>query len=174
MKDYSLDVIVDNDLYLLLPFYLFNFESEIHLSKDEKDEGKIQAATTAVKHRLSEVTSRLMQEADKKTISAFEYQTLVNMLNAVAHAITRTNEKVEKGVDDIMGGQILSYKAAEIWKEAWNKSRKESDTKSIRMMYPLLLEKKDSDQAVSELATNYEYKKSDIIDILGPLYQPQS
>ena len=80
-----------------------------------------------------------------------------------------------------MGGQILSYKAAEIrnetWKEAWNAAWNEATEKAnhenIRKFYPLLLGKEEPEQAVSELATTYKYDKSKIIEILGPAYKPQ-
>ena len=123
MEDYSLNSICEKSLYLLLPFYLFNEENIFHLKEDEKDETKINNARDFVLDTLTQLTDRFKKEADDRRISPYEYESVVAMLEKVTLALNQSSERVQKEVENFMGGSVISYKAAEMRQEALDLGR---------------------------------------------------
>ena len=104
MQDYTLDVLLEKKLFILLPFLFFNYEKELEKAPTDQEICKeIQALYDTILERLRGL-------ADSKKLTAYEASTVYDALKAVFEALGKTN-KAEKEVADIMGGVILEFSA---------------------------------------------------------------
>ena len=129
MSVYTLEDIFNKKLYFLLPFYIFNREDWIEVG--EKDIGKHDQLLTELT-RISDTLETLMK---KNEITTYEFYTIMEMAKIVADALIGNREKVKEGVDQIMGGKILEYRAKDILREGIAEGRVDQKTEDARAMY---------------------------------------
>ena len=133
MSVYALEDIFDKKLYFLLPFYIFNHEDWIKVGEEDADK-RIQLLTELTK--LSDTLEALME---KREITTYEFYTIMEMAKIVADALIGNREKIKEGVDQIMGGKVLEYRAKDILREGIAEGRVEGradqKTEDARAMY---------------------------------------
>ena len=78
----------------------------------------------------TELWQRLEGYVDKGKITEFEKCSIKAMCDKVAEALALNFDNVQKGIGDIMGGQILEYEAKRIAREAAEQARKEAEEKA--------------------------------------------
>ena len=101
LQDYSLDDIFGRNLYLLLPFFLFNLEKEV------REEQGSDSVVKKVNSCLEELIDRLNSKVTSEAISPYEYDTLVRMLKKVSLNLNKNYPEVQKGVIETMGGRVI-------------------------------------------------------------------
>ena len=108
MSDYSADDIFRKKLYILLPFYIFNFEKKFKKYSKNKDELK------ELTEEYEKISLRLQQLTQSGEITSFEKHTISKLSGDVADMIADGFEQVQKGVHDTMCGPIIVTEAKEI------------------------------------------------------------
>ncbi len=101
VSDYSIDDIFNEKLYLLLPFYIFNYENKL---------SEINCDVQAINQLFSlyaDIYTRLDHEQEKGSLSAISYSAIIKLIHSVAYKLTMKQENVHKKVGDVMGGKIL-------------------------------------------------------------------
>lgn len=101
VSDFSIDEIFDKHLYLLIPFYIFNYESQLRtISKDEEKLNELAAV-------YDNIVERLNSEHEKGFLSALSYGVIINMTRRVLQKLAKKHTLVQKKVGDAMGGKVL-------------------------------------------------------------------
>lgn len=122
VKDYTMEQILSEGLWFLIPFYFFRYNlKELDASTDKIE---------AMKAFYTELWQRLEGYVDKGKITEFEKCSIKAMCDKVAEALALNFDNVQKGIGDIMGGQILEYEAKRIAREAAEQARKEAEEKA--------------------------------------------
>ena len=111
VKSYSLEQIFEKNLLFLLPFYVFNLE------KDFPTYDCNEAALKKLKDIYADFMNRLERAVDEGRISAYNRRTILDMSKKVLENIASKYQNVRKGVNDIMGGQVLEHEGKNIFNE---------------------------------------------------------
>ena len=104
MQDYTLEYILENKLYILLPFLFFNYEKKLKKAPNDK------ALYEEILDLYDTILNKLKELTDSEIITAYEASTLYDALKTVFEALGRTNQ-AEQEVEKIMGGVILEFSA---------------------------------------------------------------
>lgn len=102
MSDYDIEDIFSKKLYMLLPFYIFNFESE--LTDINGSEEKLEKMFSV----YDEIYGRLDKELENGNLSEISFHAIIRLIHRVAYKLTMKCENVQKKVGDIMGGKVLN------------------------------------------------------------------
>ncbi len=123
VNDYSLDQMLNEGLWFLIPFYFFNFDlNDMDISEDKIEE---------MKETYKLLWSRLDEIVDGGKLTEFEKCAIKAMCDQVAEALSLTHSNVKKGVMEIMGGQVLDYEAKRIAKKAAEQAAEQSEISAI-------------------------------------------
>ena len=108
VQSYSFDEIKDKKLIFLLPFYIFRFEEKFEkYNNDEQELYKL-------KQEYQEIRGYLENEAKTERIDEYTKCTIIDMTIKVVKNIAVKYPNITKGVQEIMGGQVLDYEAKRI------------------------------------------------------------
>ena len=77
ISDFTIDSIFENKLYLMIPFYIFNYEKEF--KKINLDKQK----TEALANVFRGILNRLDIELEKGNLSAVSYDTIIRLTHKV-------------------------------------------------------------------------------------------
>lgn len=108
IKDYTIDELFEKKLYVLLPFSMFLFEKNL----DECENNK--SKRLELESNFQEIITRLNSLEEQKEISSFEHTTILEMLDKTSYNLNKNRPKVQKGVEQIMGGKVLDHPAKTI------------------------------------------------------------
>ena len=100
VSDYKIDEIFEKRLYLLLPFYIFNFEKqlgEIDQSPERIDELML---------RYEEIFVRLRKEQEAGRLSALSLGVIIRLIYNVARLLTKNQANVQERIGDVMGEKM--------------------------------------------------------------------
>ncbi|SFL49904.1 hypothetical protein SAMN05216390_1362 [Lachnospiraceae bacterium KH1T2] len=126
IKNYSLDKMLNEGLWFLIPFYFFNFNlNEMDASDDKIEDMK--ATYMDLWHKLDVIV-------ESGRLTEFEKCAIKAMCDKVAEALTLTHSNVQKGVMEIMGGQVLDYEAKRIAMAAAEKATKRNNIEAVKNM----------------------------------------
>ena len=101
MSDYDIDDIFRDKLFMLIPFYIFNYERqlpEMNLSEDKLDK---------LIEKYSYIFGRLEKEQKSGNLSALSTSAIIKLTYSVAYKLTMNQKKVQRKVGDYMGGKVL-------------------------------------------------------------------
>ncbi len=119
VKSYTLEEIFEKRLWLLIPFYIFNYEKRF--SKYEKD--------PALRQQMLADYERIVENLEELSIQhiidARECAMLLDLSKQVLKHIAKNYRKVKKEVRDIMGGRVLEYESKKLWRKALKKGKAE-------------------------------------------------
>ena len=124
VKDYTIDEVFQKELFFLIPFYIFIYESRFK-KMEEQGEG-----LDELRKDYQRIFDSLDEAAEKGLISAFVRKTIIEMSNKVLEKIAVKYGKVMEGVKSIMGGKVLEYEA----KNILNEGRAEGKLEKAREM----------------------------------------
>ncbi len=101
LSNYTLDDIFDEKLFMLIPFYIFNYDDYLDdmNNSDEKVNELIKV--------YEDIFRRLDTELEKGNLSALSYHAIIKLTQSVAYKRTMGQENVHRKVGDFMGGKIL-------------------------------------------------------------------
>lgn len=109
VPEYTLDEIMEKELYFLLPFHLFQYEKKLGLY--ENDEEQLE--------ELKEIYRQIMRYLDRKlaegNLTAFQCWVIQETTRKVAENLAVKYEKVREGVEEVMGGQVLELECVKQW-----------------------------------------------------------
>ena len=139
IQSYSLQQIFDKNLLFLLPFYIFNLEKNFPLYEASEE------ALENLKKVYVDFMDRLEKEVTEGHISAYYRRTILDMSKKVLENIATKYKNVQKGVNDIMGGQILEHEGKTIYnagikegiavgEERWRREEKLDTARRLRQM----------------------------------------
>ena len=167
IDNYSLECIFDKKLYFLLPFYIFNYESEFN--ELNSNEEKLETLKLEYKKLVNEL-QRLTKQGE---LSYYTYGVIIDMMKYVLQNIANKYENIRKGVDAVMGGTVLEYESKTIYNEGMRKGREEGREKGreegkkegilegrVKSMYY------DSDLTVKEIAMKLGKTEEDITELI--------
>lgn len=100
-SDYSINYIFEKRLYLLIPFYIFNYEKEFSGIND--DERRIQNMVDMYR----EIVDRLYTEVEKKQLSERSRNVIIKLTHKVIYKLLMKHERIQEKVGDFMGGKVL-------------------------------------------------------------------
>lgn len=108
MQSYTIDAMLNKQLLILLPFYLFVVEKSLKDCEENSDKlaELLDSLQTIVKGLDALLLLGYIDELTRKSILEFS-----NMVNV---HLARNYAKVRKGAEDVMGGKILEYEAKTI------------------------------------------------------------
>ena len=108
VPEYTADEILEKELYFLIPFYIFAYEKEVEKINDspERMEDLLQ-----VYKGFAEL---LQQKVTEGRLTEYERQVIRDMTVKVADSLVAKWSNVRKGVEDIMGGEILELEVDKI------------------------------------------------------------
>ncbi|MCD7956080.1 MAG: hypothetical protein LUG93_10110 [Lachnospiraceae bacterium] len=118
LKDYTLDDMISRELLILFPFYLFRF-SERTLKKCNQDEEQLEMIRSDYRRMQEHMT----QLADKGDLNEFYRHTIIYLCNVVVENLARRYRKVVKGVQSVMGGQVIETDAKKILNQGRQEER---------------------------------------------------
>ena len=108
VPEYTVDAILEKELYFLIPFHIFAYEKELEKINDNVEELE---DLLQVYKRFAGV---LQQEVTEGRLTEYERQMIRDMTVKVADSLAAKWSNVKKGVEDIMGGEILELEADKI------------------------------------------------------------
>ncbi len=108
IKDYTIDELFEKELYILIPFYLFNLEKDFALY--DSDERK----RWDLFNHFIKMRTRLERLAEDGRLKTFNQCMVRDMSNKVAQNLTRKYEIIRKGIGDIMGGKVIELEITQI------------------------------------------------------------
>ena len=110
LERYTKDYIFEKNLLLLLPFYVMRYEDAAHTIGEDSE--KLQGL-------LKEYEDiRINLEKELSTAGRSELYTDLNkLIIRISNYIFREEEKVRKGVDEVMGGKVLQLESERLREE---------------------------------------------------------
>lgn len=132
LANYTSSDIFEKHLLLLLPYYIMNYESQKKAIEEDTD--KLNALLDEYRNIAKLMQEELLEE-DKSVL----YTDLSNLIIRIANHVFSDNEKVKKGVADIMGGKVLQLESERIREE-----------KSVDIAKKMLLRHKNTYEEIAE------------------------
>ena len=155
MQDYTLDYIIANRLFILLPFLFFNYEKQLRKAPNDK------ALYREILELYDSILNNLREQANCERMTAYEASTLYDALKTVFEALGRTN-KAEQEVAQIMGGTILEFSADKYYDagraEGKAEGKSEGEQKLASLVNALIADGKTDE--VARAASDKDYRDS--------------
>ena len=110
MKWYTIEEILEKDLMMLLPFYILRYET----NKQNLEEND------AVREMVFQDYQRIEEYLEKKLLEKGKekaFRDIRELIRRIADYIFSKSEKVRKGMDEIMGGQVLELESDKLIKK---------------------------------------------------------
>lgn len=108
VPEYTADEILEKELYFLIPFHIFAYEKKLASMNDNPE--KLEDLQHIYK-RFAEV---LQQKVTERRLTEYERQVIRDMTVKVVNSLAAKWTNVKKGVDEIMGGEILELEVDKI------------------------------------------------------------
>lgn len=118
MADYSLERIFAENLYFLLPFFVFNLEDR--MDEFEKDENARQEFVDIYRNILEK-----LRDLDEAVLSLRSKGVIIKQMEAVAMRMTKEKKEVRRKVGDLMGGKVVEMEWLKQFDAAVAKGREE-------------------------------------------------
>ena len=118
LETYTRDSIFEKNLLMLLPFYIMRYEKDIHEMNENPE------MFQNLLNEYDEVRTNL-EKGLSGTDKAVLYMNLNKLIIKIADYICQNEEKVRKGIGEIMGGKVL-----ELESERLERLRKEAEAEA--------------------------------------------
>lgn len=124
-KEYNIDEIFEKQLFFLIPFYIFSFESSLNTINQNEDK------LMALQNKYADIVRRLDEATQTKVIDEYTNKTICEMTNKVVEHIASKYNNIIKEVSEVMGGRILEYEAKDILNKGRAEGRAEGHAAGI-------------------------------------------
>jgi hypothetical protein len=108
VKDYGVEEIFDKELYFIIPFHIFAYESKFPRMENNPDMLK------SVQEEYAGIVEQLEGALNKGKITEFDKKAICIMSERVLKKIADKYSNVREGVGVYMGGKVLDYEAKDI------------------------------------------------------------
>ena len=119
MSDYGIEDIFREKLFMLIPFYIFNYENELPQINDSKEK------INELFEKYNDVFRRLEEEQKTGGLSALSYDVIIRLTYSVAYKLTMKQSNVQMKVGDVMGGKVLDLPGFRIYDDGRKEGREE-------------------------------------------------
>ena len=126
LRSYNLDSIFEKDLYILIPFYLFNLEESFGKISDGDE-----TAVNELRDQISGLYERLKKRKEDGMIDEYTRRSLIDLSKKVMTALTKNYRVVYREVNRIMGGRVLDYEAKSILNRGVRQGLREAERSVI-------------------------------------------
>ena len=110
-SDFSIEKIFENRLYLLIPFYIFNYEKELKEINSDTEK------TEAMANLYRGIIKMLDDEHKNMRLSLRSLGVIIKLTNKVVFNLAVKHENVQRKVGEIMGGEVLDLPEIRVYKE---------------------------------------------------------
>ena len=117
--------IFENGLYLLIPFYIFNYEK--HFKAINKDSVRTQELAEVYKS----IIARLDRELEIGNLSAYSYGVIIRLTHKVLYKLTTKHKAVQEKVGGVMGGKVLDLPEVRLYHQGVEEGRKEGHKEGL-------------------------------------------
>ncbi|WP_022780126.1 hypothetical protein [Butyrivibrio sp. AE3009] len=118
-SDYTIDSIFAHRLYLLIPFYIFNYEKQFKAIN--KDSSRTEELAEVYKN----IIARLDKELQAGNLSAYSYGVIIRLTHKVLYKLTIKHKTVQEKVGGVMGGKVLDLPEVRLYHQGVEEGRKE-------------------------------------------------
>ena len=108
VPEYTSDEILEKELYFLIPFHIFAYEKELESTNNDPE--KLEDLLR-VFHKFAKA---LRQKVREGRLTEYERQAIRDMTVKVVSSLAVKWNNIKKGVEDIMGGEILELEVDKI------------------------------------------------------------
>ena len=126
VSDYSIEDIFREKLYMLIPFYIFNYEKQLPGINDNEND------LDSFMERFRIIVNKLESELDKGLLSASSYSAILKLTRTVAYKMTMNQKNVQRKVGDFVGGKILDLPEFRIYDQGKAEGREEGRAEAIK------------------------------------------
>lgn len=148
-SDFTIENIFDKQLYLMIPFYIFNYENEL---KDiNNNEERLEDLTNLYR----EIVEKLDDELRNGRLQERSYGVIITVTHSVLYKLTMNHEKVQEKVGDIMGGKELELPEVVLYKKGFEEGKVEGKLEGEE-------ERKELSNKIKKLELEIEQLKSSI------------
>ena len=123
MNTYTVNELIDNRLYILMPFIVF-------LHPKQKNKQYTKKEKEQIKEDLVQVIHAVQQGLDRKEITGIASIRIMRSLHLVMNAYIK-DEGLRKEVNTIMGGNIIHVEGEEFYFQGKNEGRAEGKAEGI-------------------------------------------
>ena len=114
-----IDDIFREKLFMLIPFYIFNYENRLPAIDKSEDE------INNLFEEYKSIFDRLEKVQENGELSALSYSAIIKLTHSVAYKLTMKQDNVQKKVGDFMGGKVLDLPEFKIYDQGKEEGRKE-------------------------------------------------
>ena len=111
--DFTVEMIFEKQLYMLIPFYIFNYEKELDVIN--QDENRIESMLELYR----DINARLLKEQEEGRLSANSISVIIGVTHSVFSKLTSKQTVLNEKVGDYMGGKVLDPP----WVIAYNRGK---------------------------------------------------
>ena len=161
MKNYTAEEIIQKKLFILIPFYLFNYEKQFQ--ECNHDPEKLEVILKDLRY-LEKELNNLVNQGD---LDAYHQDVIDKCTKLVSDQLAKNYDNVRKGVEDIMVGPIFDFPSTRMYEEGQKKGFQQGVQKgriegSLSTLIGLVNEGKlsDEDAASSANMSVEEFKKA--------------
>lgn len=149
IQTYHINTILEKNLLMFIPFYIFCYEKRFKRINESRKELHMlqQEYFTIIEHLNALCSKGLIDEYTKTTI--------IEMSTKVLDHISKKYERVRKGVKAIMGGKVLDYPAKTIY-QAEKKDGEKQGLKQGENVISILNQRLRDDGRIEELMMSFD------------------
>ena len=164
VSDFSIDEIFEKRLYLLIPFYIFNFEKDLkHIEADE-------ARVNSLAEFYNKIVERLTKDRESDHLSALSFGVIICMAEKVFNKLAHKHETVREKVGVFMGGKVLDIPIIRAYHQGKDEGRAEGifegrNEGREEVIADLIRRKAEKGKSMETIAEELEMQVSEIRDI---------
>jgi hypothetical protein len=153
MSDFTIEHLFENRLYLMIPFYIFNYERQ--LKKINMDEDK----TEALAEEFRCIIDKLDEELDNGKLSALSHNAIIRLTHKVVYKLSMKHDKVQEKVGGIMGGKVLDLPEFRVFREGKEEGLKEGEEMRRQMAEEIKEGEEMRQQMAEDIKVGEEVRK---------------
>lgn len=128
VSDFTVDDIFEKHLYLLIPYFIFNYEKDLGVI--EEDEERMNSLAKV----YDSIVERMNEDQERGLLSALSYGVIISMTRKVLNKLTRKHETVHRKVGDSMGGKVLDLPEIRAYHQGKDEGRAEGREEGLAMI----------------------------------------
>jgi hypothetical protein len=127
ISSYTIDEIFEKKLYILIPFYIFTYESEF--CEYDTNEEKL----GSLKKEYQNIIDRLNDLTEKGELSSFDKRMIIELADDVMKELTRKYSNIQQEVGELMRGPMIQTEARRLRDEGMERGREQGIEMFIEM-----------------------------------------
>ncbi len=145
ISDFTIDDLFEKKLFLLIPFYIFNYEKE--LPKIDSDKTKIEELVESYRN----IIEKLDCMHNDGILSSLTYGVIISLTHRVLHKLTMKQKSVQEKVGDIMGGKVIDLPILREYHKGIDEGKKVGKAEGIAEIIIRMFDNGTSEEEISRL-----------------------